>query len=58
MLKAHNISFLRLLTVGYISSETYHAVKEYGTIGNLSVDKLESFSDKVSGSAFIPCPLS
>lgn len=46
MLKAHNISFLRLLTVGYISSETYHAVKEYGTIGNLSVDKLESFSDK------------
>lgn len=46
MLKAHDISFLRLLTMGYISSETYHAVKEYGMIGNLSVDKLESFSDK------------
>lgn len=46
MLKAHDISFLRLLTRGYISSETYHAVKEYGMIGNLSVDKLESFSDK------------
>lgn len=46
MLKAHDISFLRLLTVGYISSETYHAVKEYGTIGNVSVDKLVSFSGK------------
>lgn len=46
MLKAHDISFLRLLTMGYISSETYHAVKEYGMIGNFSVDKLESFSDK------------
>lgn len=46
MLKAHDISFLRLLTMGYISSETYHAVKEYGMIGNLSVDKLEPFSDK------------
>ena len=46
MLKAHDISFLRLLTVGYISSETYHAVKEYGNIGNLSVDKLVSFSGK------------
>ena len=46
MLKAHDISFLRLLTVGYISSETYHDVKEYGNIGNLSVDKLVSFSGK------------
>lgn len=43
MLKAHNISFLRLLTVGYISSETYHAVKEYGTIGNFPKEDLDTF---------------
>ncbi len=33
MLKAHDISFLRLLTVGYISSETYHAVKNIPQLG-------------------------
>lgn len=46
MLKAHNISFLRLLTVGYISSETYHAVKEYGTIGNFPIENLDTFSEE------------
>lgn len=46
MLKAHNISFLRLLTVGYISSETYHAVKEYGTIGNFPIKDLDGFPEK------------
>lgn len=46
MLKAHNISFLRLLTVGYISSETYHAVKEYGTIGNFPKEDLDTFPEK------------
>ena len=46
MLKAHDITFLRLLTVGYISSETYHAVKKYGTIGNLPMDELSSFPEK------------
>lgn len=43
MLKAHNISFLRLLTVGYISSETYHAVKKYGTIGNFPIEDFDTF---------------
>lgn len=46
MLKAHNISFLRLLTVGYISSETYHAVKEYGTIGNFPIENLDTFPEE------------
>ena len=46
MLKAHDISFLKLLTEGYISSETYHAVKKYGTIGNFPIDDLDYFSDK------------
>lgn len=46
MLKAHNISFLRLLTVGYISSETYHAVKEYGTIGNFPIEDFDTFPEE------------
>lgn len=46
MLKAHNISFLRLLTVGYISSETYHAVKEYGIIGNFPIEDFDTFPEK------------
>lgn len=46
MLKAHNILFLRLLTVGYISSETYHAVKEYGTIGNFPIENLDTFPEE------------
>lgn len=46
MLKAHNISFLRLLTVGYISSETYRAVKEYGTIGNFPIEDFDTFPEE------------
>ena len=46
MLKAHNISFLRLLTVGYISSETYHVVKEYGTIGNFPIEDFDTFPEE------------
>lgn len=46
MLKAHNISFLRLLTVGYISSETYRAVKEYGIIGNFPIEDFDTFPEE------------
>lgn len=46
MLKAHNISFLRLLTVGYVSSETYRAVKEYGIIGNFPIEDFDTFPEE------------
>lgn len=32
--------------MGYISSETYHAVKEYGTIGNFPIKDLDGFPEK------------
>ena len=46
MLKAHNISFLRLLTVGYISTETYPAIDALSSSILLPIKDLDGFPEK------------